>query len=127
MKLTIEIVLYIHQRQIERYGGLSGIRAINLLESAVARPFHTFDSIDLYQSSLEKAAALFEAMIKNHPFVDGNKRVAYACLELFLELEGYQIKQTEDEKYSFVIQAASSQIEYDGILAWLKRYAFCSE
>jgi death on curing protein len=67
----------IHNILIEKFGGLKGIRDSALLDSALKRPFQTFDQRELYPSSIDKAAALFESLIINHPFMDGNKRIAY--------------------------------------------------
>ena len=74
--LTAEQVLFIHYRLIEETGGIHGIRDIPLLQSAVARPMATFGSDDLYPDIFSKAAALMHSIIKNHPFVDGNKRTS---------------------------------------------------
>jgi death-on-curing protein len=73
-------VIKIHEMLISEYGGTPGIRDINSLESAIARPSASFDQNDLYPSIFSKAAALIESLISNHPFVDGNKRVGYFCL-----------------------------------------------
>ena len=89
--ISINEVLNIHQELIIRFGGRLGIRDIQLLESALQRPFQTFDSKALYETPLEKAAALTESLLRNHPFIDGNKRVAYAVLRLFLKSTGYSI------------------------------------
>src|SRR5688572_20333207 len=74
--LSPQQVLAIHDQMIKRFGGSSGIRDVGLLESAVARPKATFDGNDLYPSIFQKAAALLQSLLKNHPFVDGNKRTA---------------------------------------------------
>jgi death on curing protein len=72
-----EDVLDLHRKSIERYGGSHGIRDIALLESAIARPMQTFDGIEFYPSIIEKAAALGESLIKNHPFIDGKKELDF--------------------------------------------------
>ena len=74
----------IHEILIEKFGGSSGIRDREILESAVGRPYQTFDQNDLYPSPIDKAAAIFESIISNHPFVDGNKRTAYVVMRLML-------------------------------------------
>ena len=76
-------ILEIHKRSIEDYGGSQGIRDASLLESAIARPFQTFEEKDLYPTFYEKAAALGESLIINHPFVDGNKRTGMAAMYAF--------------------------------------------
>ena len=82
--IPIGEVEIIHNILIDRYGGSKGIRDIGLLESALARPFATFDDKDLYPHPVEKAAAILESVVINHPFVDGNKRIAYTLMRLLL-------------------------------------------
>ena len=74
--LTSHRVLFIHDQVIRRTGGSYGVRDLGLLESAVYRPQTTFDAQDLYLSIFDKAAALLQSLLKNHPFIDGNKRTA---------------------------------------------------
>jgi death on curing protein len=90
------------------------------LESAINRPFHTFDGIDLYKTSVDKAAAIFESIISNHPFIDGNKRTAYVLMRIMLLQEGHDISASEDDKYNFVIKAAQGHVSFDEILLWIK-------
>ena len=79
--ISVQQALQIHTIAIEKFGGADGIRDLNGLESALARPFQTFDAMDLYPSSFEKAAAIGESIIVNHPFIDGNKRTGYLMME----------------------------------------------
>lgn len=118
--ILIKDVLNLHEMLIEFYGGSNGVRDQGSLESAIARPFMTFDGQDLYPSSIEKAAALIESVAKNHPFVDGNKRTAYYLSRKFLNTNGIDITANQDAKYNFVIQVASGQYNYDDIVAWLQ-------
>lgn len=83
--ISIYEVEKIHSLLIEKFGGTHGIRDRNALESAIQRPYSTFDSKDLYPSNVLKASAIFESIISNHPFVDGNKRVAYVVMRLMLQ------------------------------------------
>ena len=75
--ITIEEALEYHNEVIEEFGGSKGIRDQAGLEAALARPYMTFDMLDLYPTAIDKAAAIFESLIINHPFIDGNKRTAY--------------------------------------------------
>jgi len=77
--ITLQEVESIHEILIEKFGGSKGIRDRDILESAINRPYQTFDQKDLYPLPIDKAAAIFESLISNHPFVDGNKRTAYVA------------------------------------------------
>jgi death-on-curing protein len=78
--IDVDEVIRIHNILIEEFGGSKVIRDIKLLDSALNRPFQTFDKKDLYPSPVEKSAAIFESLITNHPFIDGNKRIAYVLM-----------------------------------------------
>ena len=78
--ISLEETLYIHQKSIEEFGGSSGVRDEGLLLAAINRPFQTFYQQELYETPADKAAAIFESLIINHPFMDGNKRTAYVLL-----------------------------------------------
>ena len=82
--IRLEQVLIFHTRLIEIFGGTEGIRSLELLKSALARPFQTFDGEDLYNTPFQKAAAIAESITGNHPFVDGNKRMGYVLMRLLL-------------------------------------------
>ena len=109
----------IHQILIDRFGGLHGIRDALALQSALARPFQTFDAQELHPSVLEKAAALIESILNNHPFIDGNKRVGYTLLRFFLIQNGIDLTASQSDKYDFVINIASGTLKHAGIVAWL--------
>jgi death-on-curing protein len=96
--LTVEEVLVLHSRLIATSGGSLGVRDANALDSAVAQPQMSFGGIDLYDTLASKASALGHSLICNHPFVDGNKRVGHATMEVMLFLNGYQIVATLDEQ-----------------------------
>jgi len=101
--LTLDEVLAIHAHQIGRYGGALGIRDQGLLESALAMPEATFAGEHLHPSLPEQAAAYLFHLVKNHPFVDGNKRTGLACGLVFLRLNGLRIHATDDELVDLVI------------------------
>jgi death on curing protein len=118
--IPINEVEEMHRTLIGQFGGSHGIRDHSALQSALARPFQTFDNSELYPSILEKAAALIESILINHPFVDGNKRSGYTLLRLYLLAYGVDITASPDNKYEFVINIASGTLKYDGIVTWLK-------
>lgn len=122
--ISLEFILGLHQILIKKYGGSSGVRDQAVLESAIHRPFQTFDGEDLYQTPIEKAAALLESIVKNHPFVDGNKRTGYVAMRLFLKKNSLDIKATEDEKYDFVIKVASGEMDSSAIQGWLENQTY---
>ncbi len=117
--ISIEDVLAFHEKLISKFGGASGIRSFELLESALIRPYQTFDGKSLYPTSIDKAAAIIESVVKNHPFIDGNKRTGYVLMRLLLMQEGLDIKAKMEEKYAFVIQIASGEIDLDAIKIWI--------
>ncbi|MFM7363311.1 MAG: type II toxin-antitoxin system death-on-curing family toxin [Cuspidothrix sp.] len=119
--LTLIEVLELHRRIIKQSGGISGIRDLGLLESAIAQHRMTFDQEDLYPTLLEKAAILGFSIIINHPFVDGNKRTGHAAMETFLVLNGVEINGSIDEQEYIVLDLASNKLNRDAFLAWLQQ------
>src|SRR5712671_8207465 len=103
MFLTLDEILAIHAHQIGCYGGALGVRDQGLLESALAMPEATFAGEHLHPSLPEQAAAYLFHLIKNHPFLDGNKRVGLVCGLIFLRLNGVRVRATDDELVDLVI------------------------
>jgi len=120
--IAITEVIFIQDILIERYGGIRGIRDRGLLESAISRPFQTFDKKELYSDSIQKAAALIESIVKNHPFIDGNKRIGYVLMRLLLLDNGLDIIANQDEKFDFVIGIASGRLDFGQICNWIKKH-----
>ena len=114
-----EEVINIHDILIDKFGGIHGIRDYNALESAINRPFMTFDQQELYPSTTEKAAALIESLISNHPFIDGNKRIGYVLMRYFLLRYNFDIRATQVEKFEFVIEIAQGKSNFDRIKNWI--------
>ena len=96
--LSRDEVLEIHRLLLDRFGGKSGVRDLGLLESALFRP-----KTGYYNGISELSAALFESLIMNHPFIDGNKRVAFFATDVFLRLNGYKFQVKPEEVYSFLM------------------------
>jgi death on curing protein len=104
--ITKSMVLSIHTRQIERFGGTPGVRDEGLLESALAQPQATFGGEYLHPTIAEQAAAYLYHITMNHPFIDGNKRSAFAVTDTFLRLNGFHLNLTDDRAYDLVMQVA---------------------
>jgi len=116
--LTLEEALRIHQRLIEEFGGAKGIRDAGLIESALLRP-----QTGYYADLVEEAAALWESLAMNHGFIDGNKRVAYACVELFLQLNGVDIFPGNDDIERFIYSnIEAGTFNKDVVERWLHEH-----
>lgn len=121
--LTAEQVLFIHARLIAETGGEGGVLDLGLLLSAVARPQATFDKQELYPDLFSNAAALLESLIGNHAFVDGNQRTAITSAGLFLHINGYNLKASNQELESFTLQCAQHRIQLGQLVFWLKEHS----
>ena len=126
--LTINEVLLTHARLIQATGGSRGLRARGvdvppLLESAVARPQATFAGEDLYPDLWSKAAALMHSLVLNHPFVDGNKRVALTAAGVFLDLNGYRMTATNQEAVELVLSLIAGELDVEAMATWLQTYS----
>jgi len=117
--LTFEDVLEIHEDQINRYGGKIGIRDQNLLLSAIAQPASMFNGLYLHKSLYEKAAAYLFHICQNHPFVDGNKRVALVSMLIFLDLNGESIDYDEDLLEDLTLSVANGKVKKEKISSLL--------
>ena len=120
--LTLIEVLELYLRIMEQSGGLVGIRDMDGLESALAQPRMTFDEKELYPTIVEKASALGFSLIKNHPFVDGNKRAGHAAMESFLFLNGFEIEAAAREQETLILKVASGELGREELTAWLRRH-----
>jgi death-on-curing protein len=117
--LTLGEVIDLHQRLLEQSGGAAGVRDLGLLESALLQPVATFDGVDLHPTLVDKAAALGFALIANHAFIDGNKRIGHAAMEVFLTLNGHEINASVDEQERLVLAVASGDVDREGLRLWL--------
>lgn len=118
--LTLPEVLYLHDQIITSSGGSHGVRDISVLESALAQPRATFDGVELYPDLIAKAATLEFLLVANHPFVDGNKRIGHAAMEVFLLLNGHEIEASVDDQEHIILAVASGQLNRVGLEQWLR-------
>jgi death on curing protein len=108
--------LFFHRQLIEQYGGAAGVRDVGALESALHRP-----QTGYYDSIIHEAAALLESLIQNHPFVDGNKRVAFAVTDVFLRINGYRITAHSDSIHAFMMQLFEQHtFDMEHVVPWLQ-------
>ena len=112
----------IHKILINKFGGSHGIRDIGALESALTRPFQTFENNELYPFPIYKAAALIESLLMNHPFIDGNKRTGYLLMRIFLINNDLDVHASQEEKYDFVVDIASRKTKFEEITKWLTNH-----
>lgn len=115
-----EIVPIIHADLIKRYGGSPGIRDAGLLDSALAQPQMTFDGRYVHKTLFDKAAAYGFHLCKNHPFVDGNNRVTFVIMEMFLQKNGWEIDSSEEEAYIMMIELAGGKLSKPQLSKWLR-------
>lgn len=118
--ITKEIILHLHELSIAKYGGSQGVRDEGLIESAIARPYQTFGGEYLYSTCYEKAAAIAESMIINHPFIDGNKRTGLLAMLAILDENKLEVNTSNDAVYAFIISISTGEIKFDEIVSWLK-------
>ena len=116
--LTLDEVLAIHERLIEVFGGPAGVRDMGLLESALYRP-----QTGYYADIVQMATALFESLLMNHPFVDGNKRAAFFVTDIFLRLNGYKFNVEAKSAHAFIIGILEAhQAQYDIFRDWINKH-----
>jgi death-on-curing protein len=120
-------ILELYRRIMEETGGATGVRDLNGLQSALAQPRMTFEGNDLYPSVAAKAAALGFSLIMNHPFLDGNKRVGHAAMELFLLMNGQEIAAAVDEQQEAILRVARGEMRREEFLNWLELHMVATE
>lgn len=112
-------VLLLHEQLIDTTGGTHGLWDEGLLESALTAPFQSFAGQSAYPSLQQKAARLCFGLVKNHPFIDGNKRIGAHVMLVFLALNGLVLSYTQDELSDVILRLANGQIGYEALLEWL--------
>ena len=120
--LSLAEVLDLYERVLVAGGGSSAIRDLGALESALAQPRATFDDVELYSTLVDKAAALGFSLIRNHPFVDGNKRSALVVSLLFLRLNGKSIAASMEDRYLTFMALADGSLSEAELGAWFARH-----
>lgn len=117
--LSLAEALELYSRIMEQSKRTIGVRDLNALESALIQPRMTFDGKELYPTIVEKASVLAYSIIRNHPFLDGNKRTGHAVMEVFLILNGFEIQAPVDEQEDIILQLASGSLDRDKLMQWL--------
>lgn len=120
--LSREQVIALHTQLIAETGGLDGIRDDSLLESALNAPFQSFDGIDVFPSIQQKAARLAFGLIKNHAFIDGNKRIGVHTMLVFLALNKIELDYTQDELSDTVLKIAAGELDFEDLLQWILKH-----
>ncbi len=120
--LSVDVVLKIHRRVIEEFGGDPGLRDRGLLESAMAMPQSTFGGVDLHVGLPEKAAAYHFQLCANHPFMDGNKRVAVAATEVFLLINGQELSAGDNDVEELTLGGAAGRLSKDHVIEFFARF-----
>jgi len=115
-------VLAIQARQIEKFGGMAGIRDEGLLDSALAQPQATFFGELLHPTIAEQAAAYLYHLAQNHPFLDGNKRTAFATMIAFLSINGYDLDLTQEEAFDLLMRVARGRISKEEVAVFIREH-----
>ena len=118
--LTKQIIIYFHEQLISLYGGASGMLDEGLLDSALEQPKAMFEGSYLHDSLAKMAAAYGFHICKNHPFIDGNKRVALVAMDTFLQKNGYEISASEKDVYEVIMKLASGNLTKAELTGWLE-------
>lgn len=121
-KLTKFQIISMHEELIAETGGSLGIRDEGLLESAIEAPFQTYGSFDLYPTIQVKAARLGFGLIKNHPMIDGNKRIGTHAMLVFLAINGIELQYTQKELYKEILDIAAGLNDCDQLLQWILKH-----
>jgi death-on-curing protein len=118
--LRLSEVLTLYQRVMEISGGEEGIRDLGALQSALAQPRMTYGGEELYPSLAEKAGVLAYSLLKNHAFVDGNKRIAHAAMEVFLVMNGYEVRARVEEQEEVMRAIVAGKMKREELVAWIE-------
>jgi death-on-curing protein len=117
--LALSEVLRLHSDLVAEAGGATGVRDLGRIQAALAQPMATFDGDELYPTIVDKAAALGFALVQGHAFIDGNKRIGHAAMEVFLMLNGFEMNESVDEQERVILSVASGAMSRDEFTTWL--------
>lgn len=120
--LTLEEVLCIHDMMIEKFGGSHGVRDLGLVESALARPSAGFGNYEAYADIYLKSAVLTHSLLKNHPFINGNKRTAMMAMEQFLFINGLTITAKKGDIYQLALNIENNSLDEQSITDWIEKH-----
>ena len=123
--IRLDLALIAHERQLGRHGGISGVRDRGLLESAMMRPKNVFAYASPAADLATLAASYANGIVRNHPFLDGNKRTGWTVARAFLLINGFEIDATQDEKANAVLQLAASEMSEEEFATWLRQRLVC--
>ena len=124
---TVENVLLLHQKLIDRSGGSAGVRDLGLIESALARAESLFGGVEAHQGTIRKAAAVGCGLTQNHGFVDGNKRIGMAAMLLILRRNGVKLAYTQAELVTLGLEVAQGKADTEQVAAWIARHRTTAE
>ena len=117
--LTKRQIVLLHDHLIQETGGTPGLRDDGSLASAMSSPFHSFEGNDLFPSIQQKAARLAYGLVKNHPFIDGNKRIGAHAMLVFLAVNGIELSYEQQELIDVILSVASGETDRKGLLQWI--------
>ena len=123
--LTVSEIIILHEKLMDATGGSYGLRDPGLLESAVLGCYQIFDDVELYPTLIEKAARMAFAVCKNHPFIDGNKRVAVTAMLVLLRMNSVSLLYTQAELVSLGLGIADGSADYNNIVTWINDHIIC--
>ncbi|MGA8054544.1 MAG: type II toxin-antitoxin system death-on-curing family toxin [Burkholderiales bacterium] len=121
--LTLGEVLALHRRILAESGGRPGLRDLGAIASALSQPRVSVGGQDAYPTVIDKAAALGYSLIRNHGFIDGNKRTAHAAIEVFLVMNGMELRASVDDQERFMLALAAGDVSREALAEWLRAHA----
>lgn len=120
--LSLQQILELHAEALRRHGGREGIHDLGLVDSALAQPHAGFGDVEFYPTLIEKAAVLGFGLCKNHGFKDGNKRVGFGALDVFLRVNGFKISASPDDAEAAMLAVADSKMTLEQFTEWVRSH-----